>query len=63
MPSYEDILADIKQRDHNDMTREVGPLKQAEDAVLLETDGMTIEQQVEYVVGLAKEREQKRLKN
>jgi cytidylate kinase len=63
VPSYEEILADIKQRDHNDMTREVGPLKQAEDAVLLETDGMTIEQQVEFVVGLAKEREQKRIKN
>ncbi len=63
IPKYDDILADIKQRDHNDMSREVGPLKQADDAVLLETDGMTIEQQVEYVVGLAKERELKRHKD
>ena len=55
---YQAILADIRQRDHNDMTREVGPLKQAEDAVLMETDGMTIEQQVERVVELAREREE-----
>ncbi len=48
---------DIKQRDHNDMTRDVGPLKQADDAVLIVTDGMTIEQQVEHVVKLARERE------
>lgn len=39
------------------MTREVGPLKQADDAVLIETDGMTIEQQVDRVVLLARERE------
>ena len=57
--TYEEILADIKQRDHNDMTREVGPLKQAEDAVLLETDGMNISQQVDAVVGMAKERQKR----
>ncbi len=39
------------------MTRDVGPLKQADDAVLIVTDGMTIEQQVEHVVKLARERE------
>ena len=60
-PSFETILKDIQQRDHNDTTRTVGPLKQADDAVLLDTDGMTIAQQVSKVVKLARERvEQKR---
>jgi cytidylate kinase len=55
-PPFEEILADIEQRDHNDMTREVGPLKQAEDAILLDTDEMTIEDQINFVVNLAQER-------
>ncbi len=42
--SYEQVLEDIKQRDYNDMNRETAPLKQAEDAVLLDTTGMTIEE-------------------
>jgi|JI10StandDraft_1071094.scaffolds.fasta_scaffold3266163_1 cytidylate kinase len=41
--------------------RKVGPLKMAEDAVLLETDGKTIEDQVQEVMKLANEREQARL--
>ena len=35
--SYEQVLEEIKQRDYNDMHRDVAPLKQAEDAVLLDT--------------------------
>lgn len=42
--SYEQVLEEIKQRDYNDMHRDVAPLKQAEDAVLLDTTGMTIEE-------------------
>ncbi len=42
--SYEQVLEDIKQRDYNDMNREIAPLKQADDAVLLDTTGMTIEE-------------------
>ena len=41
--TYEQVLEDIKQRDYNDMHRDIAPLKQAEDAVLLDTTGMTIE--------------------
>lgn len=62
VPPFEEVLADIRQRDHNDRTRDVGPLLQASDAVLLETDGMTIDQQIERVVAMARERETKRLK-
>ena len=42
--TYEQVLEDIKQRDYNDMNRDIAPLKQADDAVLLDTTGMTIEE-------------------
>ena len=38
------ILKEIQQRDHQDMTRPIAPLKQAKDAVLLDTSAMTIEE-------------------
>lgn len=42
--TYEQVLEDIKQRDYNDMHRDISPLKQAEDAILLDTTGMTVEE-------------------
>ncbi len=42
--TYEQVLEDIKQRDYNDMNRDISPLKQAKDAVLLDTTGMTMEE-------------------
>ncbi|MBQ8434923.1 MAG: (d)CMP kinase, partial [Oscillospiraceae bacterium] len=42
--TYEQVLEDIRQRDYNDMNREIAPLKQADDAVLLDTTGMTIDE-------------------
>ncbi len=47
---YDTLLADIKQRDYNDSHREVAPLKQAEDAILLDTTNMTIDEVVAAVV-------------
>lgn len=44
------IQADIEERDHRDMTREVSPLKQAEDAVLVDSSDMTIEEVVEEII-------------
>ena len=41
--TYEKVLADIKLRDHQDSTREIAPLKQAKDAVLVDTSDMDIE--------------------
>lgn len=52
---YEQVLADIKQRDYNDSTREASPLKQAEDAELVDTTHMTIEEVVEYICSKVKE--------
>lgn len=52
----EEIEAKIIARDHQDMNREHSPLRQAEDAVLVDSSDMTIEQVVETVVRLAAER-------
>jgi cytidylate kinase len=43
---YDQLLAEIKQRDYNDSHREIAPLKQAEDAVLVDTTGNTLEESI-----------------
>ena len=43
--SFEEILANVKERDHIDMNREVSPLRQAEDAILLDNSYLTIDEQ------------------
>ena len=54
--SYEDTLADVQKRDYQDSHREVAPLKQAQDAVLLDTTGLNFEQTVEQIKLIIKER-------
>lgn len=44
--TYEEVLADMIQRDYDDSHRATAPLKQAEDAVLVDTSGDTLEQSV-----------------
>lgn len=46
------IEADIRERDHRDMTREISPLCQAEDAVLIDSSDMSIEEAVDAVIRL-----------
>ena len=46
------IEQDIIERDRQDMTREISPLKQAEDAVLLDSSHMTVDEVVDAVIGL-----------
>ena len=48
------IEADIAKRDHQDMTREHSPLRQAEDAVLLDSSNLTILEVVERILELVK---------
>lgn len=50
--SLEQIAGDIEARDKQDMTREISPLRQAEDAVLVDSSDMTIEQASEAVLKL-----------
>lgn len=54
--TYEDVLKDLNQRDYNDSHRAIAPLKEAEDAVLLDTTNMSFEEVVEAILTLAKER-------
>lgn len=55
-PSYEGILKDIIERDHNDMNRPVAPLKQADDAVLVDTTNLTLEQSAEEIIKIINEK-------
>ena len=48
------IAKDIAVRDHGDMTREIAPLKQADDAVLVDSSNMTIEEVVKAIAALCK---------
>lgn len=48
------IEFDIKERDHRDMTREFAPLRQAEDAVYLDSSDMSINEVVEKIISLYK---------
>mgnify|MGYP005766713027 FL=1 len=53
--TFEEVLNDVLQRDYNDSHREIAPLKQADDAVLLDTSGYTLEKSIEEVVRIIKE--------
>lgn len=50
------VLTDIEERDHQDMTREIAPLKKAPDAMEIDTTGKTIPQIVSIIVGEWKKR-------
>ncbi len=49
----EEIMDNLKSRDHMDTTRKESPLKQADKAILLDTTFLTLEEQIEEVVQLA----------
>ncbi len=52
----EEIKKDIENRDHQDMTREISPLRQAEDAVLVDSSEMTIRQVVDAILTIYEEK-------
>ena len=54
--TLEAVIADINRRDHLDSTRKINPLKQAEDAVLLPSDGMSVAEVTAKIIALWKER-------
>ena len=53
-PDFEEVKKDIEERDHRDMTREISPLKQADDAILVDTSDMTIDEVVDKICSLCK---------
>lgn len=54
--SYEEVLAAIRQRDLQDSSREAAPLKAAEDAVVVDTTACTLEESIEKVYAVVKEK-------
>lgn len=53
---YEKVLADIRQRDYQDTHRKVAPLKQAKDAVKVDTTGNTLDQSISLLRGIIREK-------
>ncbi len=53
---FDQVLEEVKRRDHRDMNREHSPLRPAADAVHLDSTGLSIEQVVEKVLEIVKER-------
>ena len=50
--TFEEVLSDMVQRDKQDAERAAAPLRQAEDAVLLDTSDLTLEQSIDAVLEL-----------
>ncbi|NDV78308.1 (d)CMP kinase [Dysgonomonas sp. 511] len=48
--TYEEVLENLKARDHMDQTREEAPLRQADDALVLDNSHMTIDQQMQWLI-------------
>jgi cytidylate kinase len=55
--SYNKVLQDMQERDHNDSTRAAAPLKQAADAVLVDTTGLELAQSIQRILAVVRERE------
>jgi len=54
--SFDRILADIRERDHRDMTRSTAPLRQADDARLLDTTYLDVDSAIQRAVALVEAR-------
>lgn len=50
--TYEEVLENVKSRDHIDQTREESPLRKADDAIVLDNSHMTIEEQNKWLLDL-----------
>ena len=55
-PVWEEVLADVNDRDYRDTHRAESPLRQAEDAVVVDNSQMTREEQMEYIIKVFNER-------
>lgn len=59
--SYESVLSDLERRDAYDSGRETAPLKAADDAILIATDGRTVDEIVEQIESVVRDRWQSEL--
>ena len=53
--SMEEVQANLVERDHLDSTRDIGPLQQAEDAIVIDNSELSIEQQFEHMMAIIQE--------
>ncbi len=53
--TYEEVLADVNQRDYQDSHREIAPLKPTEDSILADTSKLTLEESINYIINIIKE--------
>ncbi|MBR6977276.1 MAG: (d)CMP kinase, partial [Lachnospiraceae bacterium] len=58
--TLENVEEEIRERDYRDSHRETAPLKQAEDAILVDTSSLSIEEVVSHVTGLIRPKMEKR---
>lgn len=54
--AFEDVLADMIERDERDKNREIAPLRQADDAVLLDTTGFELQDSISAVLAIIREK-------
>ena len=54
--TFEEVLEDLKVRDYNDSHREIAPLKPAEDSVIVNTTGMSLEESINTIVKTVEEK-------
>lgn len=52
--TFEEVLADVNQRDYQDSHREIAPMKPCDDSVMADTTGNTLEQSIEMIVNIIK---------
>ncbi|MDE6659717.1 MAG: (d)CMP kinase, partial [Eubacterium sp.] len=52
--TYEEVLADVNQRDYQDSHREIAPMKPCEDSVMADTTGNTLEESIDMIVNIIK---------
>ena len=55
-PVWEDVLADVNDRDYRDTHRAESPLRQAEDAVVVDNSCMTQQEQMQHIIHIFNER-------
>lgn len=54
--TYEEVLRDMIERDYRDMHREIAPLKRADDAVLLDTSALSLDESVDALLKIIREK-------
>ncbi len=52
--TFEEVLADVNQRDYQDSHREIAPMKPCEDSVMADTTGNTLDESVEMIIKIIK---------